>query len=792
MTVREWLPVLLAAAFNMLSGEVVINELYYDHPGIDTGHEFLELYNTSDEQINLEGWHIEKAGSQFSMIYTFPSVFIDAGSFLVVGESEVEAADLFAVLAFQNGGSATDGVRITSPDSLYTDTILYDSPNTNNLTDDDGDIGYIFAPAVTPGYSLIRYPDGFDTDCMSDWQQSHSPSPNSSNIISCDLAIINAEIHTTASLHYLYTQIQNLSTTSVDNSAGRLDIYYNNQPFDSILMGTIAPGKYWDYSLELGLLESGYHEVEIYLISIYDNNLDNNYLGCSLLEGFSSVRFNELMIKPITGETEWVELFVDNPVDNFVDNFRIVDAADNTGEFSLPDFTPFYQILCADIASLMLSYGLEENQLLECLGLPTLNNDGDALYLMDRWGTVLDSMEYTAIAGSESGITWERCNPYSNQSNWGHCISEAGHSAGKPNSIMYENIDMGLEFVDLMEVETGLEHHLRIKNMGIELPEEIILEIFWQRLNATGSGEMQETINPQSEICDEILHTDFPGEGYYEFIYTLYTEGDTNYANDQVNTFYNHNILIWVINEIMYHPFPGEPEWLELKRNTGPPENELFVVVQQDSCRIQVNNEFVILTGSAENAEFLRDKYGEELEIFEGLPRLPDTGCTIGIADKSGSIIEEFFYEPAWNQEKTGYSIERVNPQLPARADNWGRSVCGSTPGYANSIFTETAVTTAQLKISPPIFNPHKGEHTAISFQNTGNLNQVRIEIYDLKGRKLRIIADQKFQGSEGIYFWDGRDRTGKIVNTGIYLVLIECSGSYDNYIDKKTVVVKR
>lgn len=793
MLSRSLLVVILLCAINVLFCQVLINELYYDHPGSDSGEEWVELYNTSSEAINLEYWRIEKGGSEFETVLSLPFIIIEGEGYLLVGESNVPEADIYAELVFQNGGTATDGVRLVSADNLWTDTVLYDSPNSNELIDDTEAVGISFAPDVAAGNSLGRIPNGYDSNLGSDWQECQNLSPGAANIISIDLEISEAELSVIDGNICLSTVIHNLSTEGVDNFVGNLDIYFNNQPFESLPINEISGNESLEYSYELGESVAGYSQTELIINSIYDNNLENNISGCSILIEMSPLWYNELMIKPLGNDCEWVEIIVDNYVDNFVDNLYIRDAVGNTGSFAAADLGEGYLVICDEPESIIADYGLLESQVIESEQLPGMNNDGDILYLEDKWGTILDIVEYGAEGGSIEGVSWERINPESDDSPWGHCINEAGHTAGLANSIMGGIIDMALEFKGIYCQEEYLEHHLIVRNAGINLVEEAMLYIEWQELSGIDSGSSTEYLVIDSDSVEIVINTELPGSGYYEYIYQLEAEGDSDLSNNETVSYYNHGGLRWVINEIMYHPSSGEPEWLELKRNAGYDTIEnLLVMVDDDSCEIAAAGEYVLVTGSEADVEEMRELYGEDLEISEGLKRLTDSGCLIGIKDMYGNIIELFSYDPAWNQNLQGVSIERVNPLLPASEDNFSRSVSECTPGEANSIYTELPVTGSKLTITPEVFCPANGEHTVISYQNSENLNLVRIAIYDLKGRNICKLADHEYQGANGYYIWDGRNDAGKIVKTGIYIILFETSAEGNIKVEKKTVVVKR
>ncbi len=164
-----------------LSAEVKINELLYDPSGSDGGKEWIELYNNSKTPVDLTGWKIYTAGSEFSLAYTFPECEIAAKSFLVVGAPDF--CDLSFGFSFQNGGSATDGVKLVDSSGVCQDVLLYDAPNTNGLQVEKGLAGDKFAPDVSGGHSLARNADGQDSDdCQEDFRDCGKPTPGESNV----------------------------------------------------------------------------------------------------------------------------------------------------------------------------------------------------------------------------------------------------------------------------------------------------------------------------------------------------------------------------------------------------------------------------------------------------------------------------------------------------------------------------------------------------------------------------------------------------------------------------------
>lgn len=184
---------LLSTRIVFAQTEVVINEVYYDPQGADSTLEFLELYNSSDNDICIGAWDVQTAGPSFSIVLTIPeNVAIKAkGYYLIGGQSNVGnfgvTADLIDdSLVMQNGGSESDGARIRDEDNNVVDTVLYDEPNSNNLPDDTGVSGISLAVDVSEGHSLERTSPGSDSNQSAvDFADKTAPTPRGGDKTTC-------------------------------------------------------------------------------------------------------------------------------------------------------------------------------------------------------------------------------------------------------------------------------------------------------------------------------------------------------------------------------------------------------------------------------------------------------------------------------------------------------------------------------------------------------------------------------------------------------------------------------
>ena len=71
--------------------------------------------------------------------------------------------------------------------------------------------------------------------------------------------------------------------------------------------------------------------------------------------------------------------------------------------------------------------------------------------------------------------------------------------------------------------------------------------------------------------------------------------------------------------------------------------------------------------------------------------------------------------------------------------------------------------------------NPFQPE-TTIRF-HVGRRAHVRVTIYDVRGRRIRTLLDEILPAGEGRVSWDGRDRAGGDVPSGVYFCRLEADG---------------
>jgi len=91
------------------------------------------------------------------------------------------------------------------------------------------------------------------------------------------------------------------------------------------------------------------------------------------------------------------------------------------------------------------------------------------------------------------------------------------------------------------------------------------------------------------------------------------------------------------------------------------------------------------------------------------------------------------------------------------------------------------------LKLVNNVFNPKEDKKVVIAY-NVKTEGKVKVNVYDLRGTLITKIVDDEMNAGTYLGEWDGKDKDGKTLPTGIYLVNIDAPGIRQT---KKLCIVK-
>jgi hypothetical protein len=172
---------------------------------------------------------------------------------------------------------------------------------------------------------------------------------------------------------------------------------------------------------------------------------------------------------------------------------------------------------------------------------------------------------------------------------------------------------------------------------------------------------------------------------------------------------------------------------------------------------------------------------------------LSSSGDIIRLYDAERNLIDAVDYYPyaPWpeNAVETGSSIELKNPSLDnTLGQNWQAVGIGGTPGKANYGYdaTEPFVLPELLTDFECFPNPFT-DFTTIQF-TVASEGKYRLEIYDIKGQLVDILADKYLAPDTYSVDWYGVNNSGQGLSGGIYTVRLSSGNEVETI---KLIMIK-
>lgn len=449
------------------------------------------------------------------------------------------------------------------------------------------------------------------------------------------------------------------------------------------------------------------------------------------------------------------------------------------------------------------------------------NSLPEPVNLIDAQGDTVQRYIYSL--GNLPGFSDEkiRLTAGNELSNWANSLVFRG-TPGALNSVTPADRDLALDSLRIFPEHPveGLPFTLLavIRNAGEQTVQGFRVDVFEDR-NANGRPDsletfLRDTITAFLNYGDTLrLSRSISGFGAGNHRIGLAAElpDDRKPANNRDTVFVTVEPAgkVLVINEIMFRPKPGFGEWIELY-NSGSDNLNLrnwFLADSRDTTLLTAGD-FRVPAGGfavAGGDSSIIWQYGLDPEIcliVKSFPTLNNDWDDLKLLTPGQRLAERVGYTADWMRRKTesGISLERINPYLASQnPDNWAASAdpSGSTPGKTNSIFIAEEPATGAISVHPNPFSPDGDgyeDFTFIRYRLALQTGFLSMDVYDLKGRRLKRLAHDMPVGAQGSVIWDGRDADGQIVRIGMYILLTRVFNSDNELVEeyKNIVVVAR
>ena len=535
---------------------------------------------------------------------------------------------------------------------------------------------------------------------------------------------------------------------------------------------------------------------------------------------------NEFWPAPDIDGLEFVELYnrsakrIDLARLTLADSRRRPVALSATGRLLLPDG---YAVV-AESAALNARFPGVDARVLP--GWPSLNNGGDDLVLAYA-GRTIDSVTYTSdwTATSASIERRDPAGPSDYAGNWAASPAADGATPGRKNAafapdttaprvlFVEQTTDstLALTFDEPVRVDSG---RVAIQLDGLTRPANVrVLSERLLRLDVGRIGEATRlrigglsdpTGNRMPETEMTIARAPRTGELILNEIHFDPLADPTDGLPDQTEyvELYNASAHLLTLNGTFWTDMPDERGGADTLRATS------------ERVALAPHGYALVFPAGADSAsahaELLR-AYPSLPAVSERLVLLPQRGRSLRLGNGGdvlrlhrldGALLEHVAYDPGWHSPNLhtsrGTSLERLavgEPAGPDRANDatlWTSSVDaeGGTPGRANATSArvpETALIPS-LEVFPRPFSPDgDGIDDVLSIRYAFDFRDalVRAHLFDVRGRRVRLLEAGRFGGSRGQLLWDGFDDAGRPLPVGVYILLLEAVDGRDGRVER-------
>ena len=678
--------------------DLVINEFMYAPENAEP--EWIEIYNRSGKIINLNGYMI--ADEKDSVRIFNKNLNLNPGGYLIVSADST-------ISNFYKINSAVVFSRFPSLNNSGDKIILIDS-----LSRTIDSLDFFSAWGGSKGRSLERISSsGNSTDSLN-WRSSISKNKatpgyiNSVSLKDYDIALTGLSF----SPSFPFFKSNAAVYANVKNNGGKSAVFsikfFEDSDNDSIpdiqikeLSNQILQ-QFDSASLDLQYTVENISSARNFyaeLILPEDQDTSNNYFYKSIIPGYypGTVLINEIMYNPANGEPEWIELFNNSGDSISINNWSMTDVVTTpvqsmvkTG-FKIP---PNGYIVITKDSTITSYHRIIPSSIIKTT-LPVLNNDYDGVVLKDERGITIDSVLYNKEIGGENGKSLERKSININSTlagNWASSSDIELSTPGRINSITGKRFDLAagkLSFNPRFPVVgENVYLQLEIKNYGSSIAESFSVEFY---IDSDSNGTADKLIDTKSNLNlisgDSLaaisgVPVDALNSKILAAAMVIFNDDENpynNYSESFLETGYPAGSV--KINEVMYSPLNGMPEWIELV-NTSNEKINLMNWSVSDLMPEPVKNFITNTVLIIEPGEFFiitKDTsfYKEYPEVNSKIKSvnfgsLGNTEDGIIIYDFRDAIIDSLSYKSTWGG-KNGFSLERFLFQVQQTTAATGR-----------------------------------------------------------------------------------------------------------------------
>lgn len=777
--------------------DVIINEIFAD-PSPQVGlpnAEFVELYNTSTNTFNLNSWSFINSTTAKSL----PNFVLMPNSYVILCSTTDTAlyssyGDVIGISSFTALTNGGDSLTLTDNNGFVVDVVSYDISWYNDLSKDDGGYTLELINPTSPcasgsgNWSASANIDGgtpgAQNSIFDNSPDIQAPTINSVNVItSTQIQVMFSETMDSLSLaSATYGLNGGINTTSQAINTNLQSVTLNlDAPLDSSLVYTITINNATDCSGNL----------------ISPNTFDFG-IGKAPLK--FEVVITELFPDPSPTiglpEQEYLELY--NTTNKIIDlaGCWMSDLSSANQIVSGKILPGEYIIICDDnYEGQFTPFG----KVISLTSLPSLNNTDEVYSLWDVDSNLIHSVHYfdtwyNDVNKEDGGWSLEMIdfnNPCGEADNWSASTKWFGGTPGAQNSIYASNPDnllpeiISANAVNDSTVLVSFNEAIQLGSVTVDSGINIAT------ITIIDNNNIQ--LNLSNKLLQQVIYTTTV-IGAYDCVGNII--GANNSAEFALPE--QGNVHDLIINEVLFDPFTGGSDFVELYNNSNKYinlENWKLANLDNDSIDnykiisdvpfLLQPKEFVLLSVDVATVkQFYINANENSFLQMASLPTYSNEEGNVYLINNLDEVVDAFSYNDdmhfALLNSTDGVSLERIDYNRPSNdKSNWhsaAEAVGFATPGYENSQYLEAEAGDG-ITLSPESFSPDNDGfddvlNIAYQFNEPGSV--ANILIYDAKGRLVKNLVKNEYLGTQGTFSWDGIYENNEKAAIGIYIVYAE------------------
>jgi len=800
--------------------DIIVTEIFPDYEpqvGLPKS-EFLELYNRTNQYINLENSQltIGTKVATFGKVVLAPQEFVIVCANSRVADYQPFGRTIGMAISVDELNVSDELVMITNPQGELVFDIVYSSTWYGSIAKSSG--GWSLEMIDTASFCLegenwtasIDAKGGTPGRLNSVFRR--NPDNKRPNVVGASLVSDNSvEISFSEKLKPLgldnksnFTLSDNLSISTaqiVNSSRVRLDF-----------SPTIQPNKLYTATV-------------VNLQDCAGNLLEGNttQFGKGTRPTFNQIIITEIFANPNPSSGtdmpnfEFIEIY--NPTDLILEldsMFLIVGSAVCRFPASVILPKEYIIVTAPSAVSEFTRFG-------KVIGVPSLsttefNNSGEPVVLRNLNGSLIFEITYSDKwyrdnAKNSGGWSLEMIDvgtPCLEGDNWIASVDVSGGTPGRVNSnkgtaldnrypkliradavdsvTVQLTFDEKLDSVTVATAQYSFDNGAPITRINFRIPQTNILTLTTNQPFQTRKP-YTVTVSGIADCSGNRIPTNSPEKTLF-FIPELAVRGDI------------------LLNEVLFNPPTGGVDFVELYNNSEKHINlqnwelgriNTNGIIERRTITTQIYTlaprAYVAITPDVLQ---LQSQYPSAANYFQNfleasLPTYPDNEGTVLVFGTTDTFpLQRFDYNEKMHlsflDDLNGVSLERISFTSPTNNPNSWRSASANvgfgTPGYRNSqsLTDGKGYTKHCFSVDPAVFTPYFGDgiqdFTTIKYDCNTNNTLANATIYDAQGRPVRTLLKNELLSTNGFYVWDGTDDDGKKVRTGYYVILVE---TFDN-----------